>query len=129
MNLPKYEDVVNHFDQPHGVTDVWGDIDFYDRQVEKIHPTQKPIALIERLITTCSYNGQTVLDVFSGSGTIAVVCKMHRRKFMGCEIDKTYYESSLARINTCAAGETSSTENESAHRINEPRSFATNGSA
>ena len=99
MNLPKYEDLVYTFNIQTGLTDVWNDINFYDRKVEKFHNTQKPIPLIERIIKTSSNPNQTVLDIFGGSGSTGVACKLHDRKFIGCEIDKTYHQKSSDRIN------------------------------
>ena len=99
MNLPKYEDLVYTFNIQTGLTDVWDDINFYDRKVQKFHSTQKPISLIERIIKTSSNPNQTVLDIFGGSGSTGVACKLHDREFIGCEIDKTYYQKSLDRIN------------------------------
>ncbi len=99
MHLPEYDDVVYTFNIQKGFTDVWDDINFYDRKEVKFHSTQKPIPLIERLILTSSNENQTVLDIFGGSGSTGVVCKMHNRKYIGCEIDKDYYNKSLERIN------------------------------
>ena len=98
MHLPEYDDVVYTFNIQKGFTDVWDDINFYDRKEVKFHSTQKPIPLIERLILTSSNENQTVLDIFGGSGSTGVVCKMHNRKYIGCEIDKDYYNKSLERI-------------------------------
>jgi adenine-specific DNA-methyltransferase len=107
MNLPEYDDLVYKFNLQRGLTDVWDDIDFYDRKIEKFHSTQKPIPLMERLILTSSNPNDIVLDIFGGSGSTGVACKMHNRNFIGCEIDKTYYEKSLERIkNTSFTGET-----------------------
>jgi DNA modification methylase len=99
MNLPNYDDLVYTFNLPRGLIDVWDDINFYDRKVEKFHSTQKPIPLMERLILTSSNSGQTVLDIFGGSGSTGVACKLHDRKFIGCEVDENYYQKSLERIN------------------------------
>jgi DNA modification methylase len=99
MTLPNYDNLVYTFNLQKGLTDVWDDINFYDRKVEKFHSTQKPIPLMERLIKTSSNPGQTVLDIFGGSGSTGVACKLHGRKFIGCEIDETYYQKSLERIN------------------------------
>ena len=67
--------------------------------MEKFHSTQKPIPLIERIIKTSSNPNQTVLDIFGGSGSTGVACKLHDRKFIGCEIYKTYHQKSSDRIN------------------------------
>lgn len=69
----------------------------------RFHPTQKPEQLIEDLILKHSNDGDTILDCFSGSGTTAIVCAKNNRNFMGCEIDKTYYDKSLIRINKIIA--------------------------
>lgn len=66
----------------------------------KIHPTQKPEELIERLILASSNEGDLVLDPFSGSGTTAVVCKKNNRNFIGFELDKEYYDKAVERIET-----------------------------
>lgn len=56
------------------------------------HPTQKPLTLIEDLIKKHSNASDTVLDPFMGSGTTGVACKNLNRKFIGIELDNTYYE-------------------------------------
>ena len=96
MSLPAYDDLVFYFNLPLGLTDVWDDIDFYKE--ERFHPCQKPIPLMERLVLSCGYVGQTVLDPFAGSGTTAIVCKKLGLKFVGCEKDTAIYTQSLARI-------------------------------
>ena len=98
MNLPKYEDVVYSFNIIKGLTDVWDDINFYDRNVKKIHSTQKPLALIDRLILSSSNEKNLVVDPFMGSGTTAISCMNHNRRYSGCEIDKDYYEKISVRI-------------------------------
>lgn len=98
MNLPEYDDLVYKFNLQRGLTDVWDDIDFYDRKVEKFHSTQKPIPLMERLILTSSNPSDVVLDIFGGSGSTGVACKIHNRRFIGCEVDENYYHKSLKRI-------------------------------
>lgn len=64
----------------------------------RFHPTQKPYALIEALILKHSNEKDIVLDCFSGSGTTAVACLNNNRDFIGCEINKEYYNKSLERI-------------------------------
>ncbi|QHJ81443.1 MAG: hypothetical protein [Bacteriophage sp.] len=64
----------------------------------KIHPTEKPVKLIERLILASSVEGDTVLDNTMGSGTTGVACKNINRKFIGIEMDPTYYGIACGRI-------------------------------
>ena len=59
------------------------------------HPTQKPIALLERLIEAATDKNDLVIDPFSGSGTTGAACKMLNRRYIGIEIDKKY--TALAR--------------------------------
>ena len=70
----------------------------FDRDNDKIHPTQKPVALFEYLIKTYTNKNETVLDNCMGSGTTAIACMNTERNFIGFELDKTYYEKSLERI-------------------------------
>ena len=64
-----------------------------------IHPTQKPVRLLERLLALVSKEGDLVIDPFSGSGSTAIACYNQNRRFIGCEIDGEYYEASLERLN------------------------------
>ena len=57
------------------------------------HPTQKPEALLERIILTCSREGDTILDPFCGSGTTGVVALRHSRKFIGIDAEKSYLDT------------------------------------
>lgn len=63
-----------------------------------IHPTQKPVALMEYLIKTYTNEGETVLDFTMGSGTTGVACKNINRNFTGIELDKEYFEIAKKRI-------------------------------
>jgi len=63
-----------------------------------IHPTQKPVALMEYLIRTYTNEGETVLDFAMGSGTTGVAAKNLGRKFIGIELDQTYYDIAEKRI-------------------------------
>ncbi|MFV8468179.1 DNA-methyltransferase [Mycoplasma sp. VS292A] len=65
----------------------------------RIHPTQKPLSVIEELILTHTRENDLVFDPFLGSGTTAIVCLKHDRRYLGTEIDKEYYEKSIKRIN------------------------------
>lgn len=65
---------------------------------EKVHPTQKPVELIERIILDGSQEMDTVLDCFMGSGTTAIAAINTRRKFIGFELDGKYYDIACNRI-------------------------------
>jgi len=56
-----------------------------------VHPTQKPVALLEYLIKTYTNEGDTVLDFAMGSGSTGVACKNLNRKFIGIEKDEKYF--------------------------------------
>lgn len=64
----------------------------------KIHPTQKPISLIEKLINISSSPGDIVLDPFMGSGTTAAAALLNGRKFAGCDIDSQFVELARLRV-------------------------------
>ena len=63
-----------------------------------VHPTQKPVALMEYLIKTYTLEGETILDFTMGSGTTGVACKNLNRNFIGIEKDEKYFEIAKARI-------------------------------
>ena len=63
-----------------------------------LHPTQKPVALLEYLIKTYTNENETVLDFTMGSGTTGVACKNLNRNFIGIELDETYYNIAKERI-------------------------------
>ena len=63
-----------------------------------VHPTQKPVALMEYLIRTYTNEGDTVLDNCMGSGTTGVACMNTNRKFIGIELDPTYFAIAEKRI-------------------------------
>ena len=79
---------------PHNVLD-------YANLVGKntVHPTQKPVALLEYLIKTYTSEGDTILDFTMGSGSTGVACVNTNRKFIGIELDKNYFTISIKRIN------------------------------
>lgn len=64
----------------------------------KIHPTQKPVELLQRLILDGSDEGDTVLDCFMGSGSTGVACVNTGRNFIGMEIDEGYFKGAEAAI-------------------------------
>ncbi len=64
----------------------------------KLHPTQKPEALLHRVLIACTLPGEVVLDPFVGTGTTAVVAKRLGRHFIGIERHPAYVEAALARL-------------------------------
>jgi DNA modification methylase len=68
-------------------------------QKGKVHPTQKPILLLEYLVKTYTQENDTVLDFTMGSGTTGVACKNLNRNFIGIELDKNYFDIATERIN------------------------------
>ncbi len=69
-----------------------------DKQKLALHPTQKPLALIEYLIATYSSEGETVLDNCAGSGTTGLAAKNLNRSFILMEKEYNYYETALMRV-------------------------------
>ena len=74
-----------------------------DTRIGGLHPTQKPVALIEMLIRTYTNLGETVLDNCMGSGTAGVACLNTGRHFVGIELDEKYFD--VARTRLGAPGE------------------------
>jgi len=83
-----------------------------DRNV--IHPTQKPVALMEYLIKTYSNEGDTVLDNCMGSGTTGVACKKTNRNFIGIEKESEYFTQAKERIESVTVEEVAQNSLESA---------------
>lgn len=78
--------------------DVINFTDLTGNSKERLHSTQKPIALIEYLVKTYTQENETVLDFTMGSGTTGVACKNLNRNFIGIELDKNYFEIAKQRI-------------------------------
>ena len=76
-----------------------------------LHPTQKPVALMEYLIKTYTLEGETVLDFTIGSGTTAVACVNTNRKFVGIEQDEKYIEIAKKRVMDAILAKTEDLEN------------------
>lgn len=70
----------------------------FKKDTPSIHPTQKPVALLEYLIKTYSRTGEVILDNCMGSGTTGVACKRLNRSFIGIELDETYFKLAKKRI-------------------------------
>ena len=70
----------------------------YPRDKSKVHPTQKPVALMEYMIRTYTNEGMIILDNCMGSGTTGVACANTGRKFIGIEMDEKYFEIAKSRV-------------------------------
>lgn len=81
-------------------------VDFYPSSVLKfsnpnyksLHPTQKPVDLLEYLIKTYTLENETVLDFTAGSFSTAIACINTNRNFIGIEMDDKYFEIGQERI-------------------------------
>ena len=69
-----------------------------DREGKKLHPTQKPEALLARILAAATKPGDLVLDPFLGSGTSAAVAKRWGRRWIGIERDGAYADAAEARV-------------------------------
>ena len=70
----------------------------FDRTKNELHPTQKPVDLLEFLIKNSTQENETVLDFTMGSGSTGVACKNLNRNFIGIELDKKYFKIAKKRI-------------------------------
>ena len=86
------------FNLPEGKSQLLNVFDFDKDPREALHPTQKPVALIRRLVLTYTNEGDTVLDNCMGSGTTAIACIKERRHFIGFELSKEYFDKAQRRI-------------------------------
>lgn len=64
----------------------------------KIHPSEKPVELMELFVSNSTNEGDTVLDFTMGSGSTGIACKNLNRKFIGIELDEKYFDISVERI-------------------------------
>jgi len=74
-----------------------------ENKVPRVHPTQKPIVVMEWAISQCRKGARTVLDPFMGSGTTGVACANMGRKFIGIEIERKYFDIACERIDAAHA--------------------------
>lgn len=66
--------------------------------VNKIHDTEKPVALLSELIETSTNKGDLILDPFAGSASTAIACYEMKRRFIGYEINEEYYSKAVQRL-------------------------------
>ncbi len=74
-------------------------VQFFKRETKSLHPTQKPLPLLEYLIKTYTNENEVVLDNTMGSGTAGVAAVNLNRNFIGIEMDEAYFEIASKRIN------------------------------
>lgn len=70
----------------------------YPRVVKQVHTCEKPIPLLQRLISTFSHEGDIIFDGFAGGGTTAIAARKLRRKYICFELDKNYFDIATSRI-------------------------------
>lgn len=88
----KLQRTVTHENYPKQV------LEFSNPNNNRIHPTQKPVDLLEYLIKTYSNEDDLILDSCAGSGSTAVACENTNRKWICIEKDETYYKNAISRI-------------------------------
>ena len=71
-----------------------------DENGKNLHPTQKPISILEKIIKIASNENDVVLDCFNGVGSTGVAALKNNRKYIGIEIDKTYMDATKQRLET-----------------------------
>lgn len=96
IDIP-YSDISETYNGVFGLTNVWNDIDFYIKNRQ--HPSEKPVALEERVIRIFTNSGNSVLIPFLGSGNAVIACINTNRKFIGCDTNEMYYNLAKSRIN------------------------------
>ena len=65
---------------------------------KRLHPTQKPVSVMRKILEIFTREGDTILDPYMGSGTTGIACKNLKRNFIGIELDPTYFEIAKKRI-------------------------------
>ena len=80
---------------------------FYKRpqnaDLERIHPTQKPVVLYKWILDKYAKEGDKILDTHLGSGSIAIACHDYGFELTACELDKEYFDKAMQRINNHVA--------------------------
>ncbi len=108
MEIKKVNSDINNQLSRKSLGDVYYPIDYkypstilsYNKDVG-LHPTQKPVPLLEYLIKTYTLENETVLDFTMGSGSTGVACKNLNRTFIGIENNEKYFEIAKKRLEEC----------------------------
>lgn len=87
-----------HLEAGKWATNIWRVPSLKGSSRENGHPTQKPLQLVERLLLSSSREGDVVLDLFCGAGSVCVVAKKLGRRFIGVEIEKRWVEVARRRV-------------------------------
>ncbi|WP_297965258.1 site-specific DNA-methyltransferase [uncultured Anaerovibrio sp.] len=95
-NFTNQKEMHNHFESP---ICMWP-----ERLRNPKHPSQKPVKLLKHLIEVASNEGDVVFDPFMGVGSTGVAALELNRDFIGCEIDKQFYDAAVARIELLQGG-------------------------
>ncbi|MBQ2174336.1 MAG: site-specific DNA-methyltransferase, partial [Alphaproteobacteria bacterium] len=98
-NYGKFERIVGNKSNEYYPVDVIK----FSKAADRLHPTQKPVDLLEYLIKTYTNEGETVLDNCMGSGSTGVACVNTNRNFIGIELDENYFHIAESRINQAIA--------------------------
>jgi site-specific DNA-methyltransferase (adenine-specific) len=99
MNVLSHSRIIGGRNQREGKTDRYPiSVVKFNRDRLRLHPTCKPIKLLEFLIKTYTDENETVLDFTMGSGSTGVACMNTNRQFIGIELDKNYFEIAEKRI-------------------------------
>lgn len=85
------EHVIEYTNYPNNVL-------YFDKEIKNVHPTQKPNDLLEYLIKTYTREGDLILDNCMGSGSCGVAAAKNKRRFIGVELNKDYFEIAKDRI-------------------------------
>ncbi|MGS1024196.1 DNA methyltransferase [Burkholderia glumae] len=80
------------------------DVQRFDYSGNRHHPTEKPVSALRTLIGSFTKPGDTVLDPFAGSGSTCVAARELGRRYIGIEIDETYFAAAKARLSAPLAG-------------------------
>lgn len=108
--MPPYEDVIRPFNvtKDSEFSDVWNFESV--RPYKGKHPAEKPLDMLEHIISTSSYPGDIVLDCFSGSGSTLVAAVKLQRRAVGIEIEDKHFENSVERLRVISDEEFALTE-------------------